>query len=66
MCPPSSAGIGKRFNTPRFTEMSAVKRKSAMMPASEAFAVMSTMVMAPPSLSTPTAPPCPVIDSNKS
>jgi len=56
MCPPSRAGIGSRFNTPKFTEMSAVKKKSESMPAELAWAVTSTMVMIPPSLSVPTTP----------
>jgi len=28
MCPPSNAGIGSRFNTPKFTEIKAVKEKA--------------------------------------
>ena len=48
MCPPSSAGIGSRFSTPKFTEISAAMMSRVETPMPAAFEVMSVIWMMPP------------------
>ena len=48
ICPPSSAGIGKRLSTPRFTEISAVIVSNAIILDSLASEITFPIVITPP------------------
>ena len=56
MCPPSSAGIGNRFSTPKFTEMSATMVRSTLRLILAAFEVTSAICTIPPTSFSGTAP----------